>query len=1065
MTVVSPQGTVIRTPDQRLRVFVSSTLQELVEERVGAREAITALRLSPVMFELGARPHPPRDLYRAYLEQSDIFIGIYWQRYGWIAPDMEISGLEDEYRLSGDRPKLIYIKSAAPEREPRLQELLGRVQSDGVSYKPFSTAAELRGLIADDLAMLLTERFDQGQVPRASASTPPSALPTGAVTFCFGDIEGATQLASELRSDYSDVLLAHRSILRDAWTRHHGREIRAEGDSFFVVFASPKEALGAVVEAQRGLAAHNWPERASVRVRMGLHTGEASVTGAEYEGIEVIRTARIAAAAHGGQVLVSNCTWALLKDDLPTGAALRDLGEHRLKDFPRPEHIYQLAIDGLPADFPALRSLAATPGSLAQSATPTNLVTQLTRFIGRERELQETKVLLVNARLLTISGAGGLGKTRLSIELAASVLEEFSAGVWFVELAGLSDESLVPHAVATVVGVRESTNEPMEVTLSRHLEARRALIVLDNCEHLVEGCARMVQVFLQRCPGLTVLATSREILNVPGEVVSRLSPLALPSAERSEQVEELLRYEAVALFVDRATLADPSFRLDPQSAAKVAGICSRLDGIPLALELAAARISVMSLEDLASKLEDRFRALRGGSRTLAQRQQTLAATIDWSHALLTDVERALFRRLSVFAGGFGLDAAEAVCVGVDLEEADVMDVLSRLIDKSLIPPGDRSGGRTRYRLLETIREYAGERLKEAGESPAIQRRHAEQYLRVAEAGEDALRGAGQSEWLRRLDQELDNFRAALAWAQEEEPALGLGLASALVGYWFTRGVVREGRDWLERFLATCAPDTPCRVKALNGAGILATIQGAAEDARRLLQQSIQLSETRQDRPSLATALSYLGRLEAVGSVGSGVETREHLQRAISISRELGDRYGEGFSLGYLGYYEYYGTGDLVLGAELLQRSVDLLVEKGDRMMALRPMLGLGLIALERGEVAEARQRWREALRLSRDLRDTWTIGLYLECFSALAAQESQDERAMTLVGAAEMLRSRYGVDCPPPLKAKIERWVAPVRDRLGTRSQEDVARGRSMSLDAAIAYALEEPVAEASAGQ
>jgi predicted ATPase/class 3 adenylate cyclase len=1050
------QETVIRTPDQRLRVFVSSTLQELIEERGGAREAITALRLSPVMFELGARPHPPRDLYRAYLEQSDIFIGIYWQRYGWIAPDMEISGLEDEYRLSGDRPKLIYIKSAAPEREPRLKELLDRVQSDGVSYKPFSTAAELRGLIQDDLAMLLTERFDQGRVPRASAVASPSELPTGAVTFLFSDIEGSTQLASVLRSDYSDLLQAHRAILHEAYGKHHGREIRAEGDSFFVVFGSPKEALAAAVEGQLGLSAHHWPERAPVRVRMGLHTGEASVTGAGYEGVEVNRAARIAAAAHGGQVLISGCTWALLKDDLPAGVALRDLGEHRLKDFPGPEHLYQVGIDGLPADFPALRSLAATPSNLALAATPNNLVTQLTRFIGRERDLEETRALLLNSRLVTISGAGGLGKTRLSIELAASVLEAFNAGVWFIELAGLSDGSLVPHAVATVVGVRESGHEPLEAALSRQLGSLRALIVLDNCEHLVDGCAQLVQVLLQRCPVLTVLATSREVLEVPGEVVWRLSPLALPKGERSDAVDELLRSEAVALFVDRATLADPSFRLDRQNAARVAGICSRLDGIPLALELAAARISVMSLEDLASRLEDRFRALRSGSRTAAPRQQTLRATIDWSHELLTDVERALFRRLSVFAGGFGLEAAEAVCAGADLDREDVVDVLSRLVDKSLVTSGDRSGGRTRYRILETIREYARERLGEASESPGIQRRHAQYYLRLAEQGEGALRGGGQSEWLRRLDQELDNFRAALVWAQEEDPALGLRLAAALVGYWFTRGVVREGRDWLERLLAACAPDTPYRAKALNGAGLLATAQGAIEDARRLLQQSIELSETGQDLPSLATGLSYLGRLEAVGYIGSGVQAREHLQRAISLSRELGDRPGEGFSLAYLGYYEYYAAGDLVHGGELLQRSVDLLVELGDRMMALRPMLGLGLIALEMGEVAEARQRWREALALSSELRDTWTIGLYLECFSALAAHESQAERAMTLTGAAEMVRSRYAVDCPPPLKAKIERWVAPVRDELGTRSEEALARGRSMSLDAAIAYAMEE---------
>jgi len=320
----------------------------------------------------------------------------------------------------------------------------------------------------------------------------------------------------------------------------------------------------------------------------------------------------------------------------------------------------------------------------------------------------------------------------------------------------------------------------------------------------------------------------------------------------------------------------------------------------------------------------------------------------------------------------------------------------------------------------------------------------------------ALRGAGQLEWLRRLDQELDNFRAALAWAQEEDPGLGLHLAADLVGYWFTRGVVREGRDWLDRFLAACAADTPYRLKAMNGAGLLASVQGAIDDARRLLEQSIQLAEAVKDLPSLATGLSYLGRLESVGYIGSGVQTREHLEKAISLYRELGDRLGEGFSLGYLGYYEYYAAGDIVHGAELLQRSVDLLVEMGDRMMALRPMLGLGLIALEKAEVAEARRRWREALAFSGELRDTWTIGLYLECFAALAAHESQAERTMTLIGAAEMVRSRFAVAPPPPLKAKLEQWVAPVRNELGARSEEARARGRSMSLDAAIAFALEE---------
>jgi predicted ATPase/class 3 adenylate cyclase len=886
-----------------------------------------------------------------------------------------------------------------------------------------------------------------GSRAQNSHMTSPLDLPTGAVTFLFSDIEGSTQLVAALGPDYSDLLQAHRRILRDTFGRHQGREISTAGDSFFVAFAGPREALAAAVEGQLRLYEHPWPERSPIRVRMGLHTGEAWAKGADYEGVEVHRAARIAAAAHGGQVLVSGSTWALVQDDLPSGVGLLDLGGHRLKGLSRPEHLYQLSIGGLPADFPALSTLATTP---------TNLASQLTRFIGREQELAETRALLLNARLVTITGAGGLGKTRLAMEIAARVLEVFNAGVWFVELAGISDGTVVPHALATVVGVRESGHEPLETTLWHHLAPQRALIILDNCEHVLEECARLVQVLLQRCPILVILTTSREALGIPGEIVWRLSPLALPEAERSDAPEELARSEAVALFLDRATLADTSFRLDKQNAAHVVGICSRLDGIPLALELAAARVSVMSLGDLAWRLEDRFRALRSASRTTIPRHQTLRATIDWSYELLTDAERALFRRLSLFAGGFSLDGLEVVASGGDLDVEDAADVLYRLVDKSLVFPGDRSGSRTRYRMLETIREYGYERLTEAGEAPEIRRRHAEYYLRLAEQAEDALHGEGQPEWLERLDQELDNFRVALAWAQEEEPDLGLRIAAALVDYWFTRGLVREGRDWLDRFLAACAPDSASGRKALNADGLLASAQGAVEDARRLLHRGIELSEASRDLQSLATGLNYLGRMEAVQYVGSGIPAKEHLGKAISISREIGDRPSEAFSLLYLGLNEWY-AGNPVHSVKLLQRSLDLLVELGDRTLSLRPMFCLGAIAFERGDVAEARQRWKQALALSSELRDTWTLAFELDCFAALAAHESQPERAMTLTGAAEMIRSRYAVAWPPPWRAKIEHWVAPARAELGTLSDTAIAQGRSMTLDTAIAYAMEEP--------
>jgi predicted ATPase len=840
---------------------------------------------------------------------------------------------------------------------------------------------------------------------------------------------GPSVSSKTVRADYTSI---HQERDRASVEESAGRPVqRYPVQERFDLL--PRTWLTSASASQRSNAAGLQPRSATSSLCIsGLLSAQATSTAR-------LRAGALRPATTGSSAAV------LVQHDLPSGVTMRDLGEHRLKDLPRPEHLYQVAVEGLPADFPSLATLAATPN---------NLAIQLTRFIGRERELEETRALLLNARLVTILGAGGLGKTRLSIELAERALGVFKAGVWFVDLAGISDGSLVPHALATVLGVRESGHEPLESTLSRHLAPQRALILLDNCEHLVENCARLAQVLLQRCPLLAILATSREALGVPGEVVWRLTPLALPDGERSDAVEELGRSEAVALFVDRATLADPSFRLDAGNSVYVVRICSRLDGIPLALELAAARISVMSVEDLASKLEDRFRVLRSGSRTAVPRQQTLQATIDWSHELLTDPERALFRRLSLFAGGFSLESAEIVCSSADLDRADIVDVLSRLVDKSLVLSGGRAGGRTRYRMLETIREYGSERLRQAAEAPEIRRRHAEYYLRLAEEGEGALRAEGQFEWLQRLGQELDNFRVALAWAQEHDPGLGLRLAATLVGYWFTRGLVREGRDWLDRFLAASVPDDQARPKALNGAGLLASAQGAIEDARRLLEESIGLATGSRDRQSLATGLSYLGMLEAV-CIGAAAAGREHLQGAISLCREIGDRPGEAFSVFYLGLNEYYSA-NLVEGRELLQRSLDLLVELGDRTMSLRPMFFLGLVAFEVGDVAGARARWRQALAFSSELRDTWTIAFEIDCFAALAASESRPERAMTLAGAAEMVRSTFGLTWPPLWRAKVERWVTSVREQLGTRSEEALARGRSMTLDAAIAYAMEE---------
>jgi predicted ATPase/class 3 adenylate cyclase len=607
------------------------------------------------------------------------------------------------------------------------------------------------------------------------------------VAFLFSDVEGSTRLLSAVGAQrYGDVLSAYRAAVEDAATAAGGAVADREGDGLFLVFPTAAAALTAALGAQRAIGETAWPEGISVRARMGVHAGEAERHGDGWVGLAVHRAARVASAAHGGQVLLSEAARALAADDLPQGAGLLDLGEHRLKDLGRAEHLYQLTAPQLPADFPPLQTL---------DVVPHNLPLQPSSFIGREEEQRKVMQLLASERLVTLTGAGGAGKSRLALQAAAEMLDQHSDGVWLVELAPLTDPDGVVGLVAAMLGIREDGSSgagsptTLRERLIEHLGRRSVLLILDNCEHLLDEVSSVADALLRACQRVRILATSREGLGLAGETIWRVPSLRLPDESGEDS-------DAVKLFADRARAVTPTFALTPATLPAVIQICRRLDGMPLAIELAAARVRVLAVDQLAARLDDSFRLLTGGSRTALPRQQTLEAAIDWSYQLLSDAERALFARLSVFAGGFTLEAAEEIGAGGIISDRDVMDLVFHLADKSLVGTLEGPAGPTRYRMLETLRQYARLRLAEAGEGEAVRDRHLARYARLAQQGRAELTGPERVAWLDELELEHDNLRAALDWALGRgagaEAAL---LATALARHSSNRGQYRRGIDY------------------------------------------------------------------------------------------------------------------------------------------------------------------------------------------------------------------------------------------------------------------------------
>jgi predicted ATPase/class 3 adenylate cyclase len=867
-------------------------------------------------------------------------------------------------------------------------------------------------------------------------------LPTGTVTFLFTDIEGSTLLLRELGDGYADVLRDHGQIMRSALEREGGAEIGTEGDSFFAVFVSPAAAVRAVIEAQRALAAHSWPRGTEVRVRMGLHTGEGTLAGDGYFGIDVHRAARIGDAGHGGQVLLSGPTEALIRHGLPDGIRLIDLGEHRLKDLPNPERLFQLTIRGLPEEFPPPRSL---------DARPNNLPAQMSTFIGREDLIPEVGNALERTRLLTLTGPGGTGKTRLALEVAHRQLTSFVDGVWFVDLSAVTDPSVVVTEIAIALGAARDPGSSALDVLDRHLRDRKLLLVLDNFEQVLDA-APAVEHLLSHSGGLKVMVTSRSVLSIYGEREYPVPPLRLPEPGRGPGLEALTQSEAVSLFLDRARAVRPDFELTGDNATAVAEICSKLDGLPLAIELAAVRVNVLSPQAMLPRLDERLSLLTSGPRSLPERQRTLRGAIEWSYRLLEDPERRMFARLSTFSGGASLEAIEAVADG---REGGLLDLLGTLVDESLLRRTETTEGEIRFQMLETIREFAAERLEEEPDAADVRARHCRHFLDLAARAEPHLVGADQKEWLDRCEREHDNIRAAIGWSiQAGEVRSGQAAAGALWRFWHQRGHLAEGRRKLEHLLDAPggAEPTPERFKALTGAGGLAYWQNDYPATERFYKEALEVARELDDSRSIAQGLFNLSFLDRIR--GDAEEGMAKLRTVLDTARSIGDRQLTADCLELLGSHEIR-EGRPEDGFPMVEEALSIFHELGNRFASADALSGLGSYYRLLGDRDAAAAAQREALEIFVEVGNPTGIAMVLEEMAMIETMKGDHHRALRLAGAAQAVKDRTGGGAPAELMRSGES-LEESRRSLDPQTAEDAwDEGVAMGTDKAIAYALE----------
>jgi predicted ATPase/class 3 adenylate cyclase/Tfp pilus assembly protein PilF len=896
-------------------------------------------------------------------------------------------------------------------------------------------------------------------------------LPSGTVTFLFTDIAGSTRLWQAYPAAMARAYDRHDAILREVVAAHRGVVYKVIGDAFQAAFPSAPGAVAATLAAQQRLVAEEWgacglPE--PLRVRMALHVGDVEPSpDGDYRSPVLNRLGRLLRVGHGGQVLLSQGVFELARDTLPESATLRDLGERRLKDLYRPERVHQLLHPALPSAFPPLATLDRRPHNLPIQPTP---------LIGREAEVAAVRSLLTRreARLVTLTGPGGIGKTRLGLQVAADVVDVFNHGAFFVPLAAISDPGLVPSAIAQALGVAEEPGRPLTESVQEHLREREMLLVLDNFEQVL-AAAPVVATLLAAAPGLLVVATSRERLGLRGEREMSVPPLSVPVAAPARTVEQVTQYEAVRLFIARAGEARPGFQVTNETAPAVAQICVRLDGLPLAIELAAARAKVLPPKALLERLERRLATLTGGARDLPERQRTLRAAIAWSYDLLTPEEQALFRRLGVFVGGFTLDAAEAVgrreAEGGRTTKrttsafrlppsASVLDLIASLTDKSLLRQSDEAVDGPRFGMLETIREFALEQLAASGEADVTRRAHAEHFRAVAGEVSPLTWGPEQALHLDRLEAELDNLRATFAWAVAAgETLTALNLGICLEKLWDVRGYLSEGRDWLERASALPMDGVPGgpRAQALSNAGALALAQGDLDGARDLQERALAIIREVATEGGQRGTAHTLNRLGIIAYLQGDTDRAVALQEdALARFRALGDGSAAATTLNNLGV-NAEAAGDLARARTLYEEALVLQREAGDIQSIAIYLSNLGGIARQQGDHPAAVAAYRESLLAWRGLQDRWNSATTLLEVARLASMRHGHERAARLFGSAEALAEAVGV----PLvvreeeRADYARDVAAVRAALGEAAFAAAwAAGRALHLDAAIAEAL-----------
>ena len=887
---------------------------------------------------------------------------------------------------------------------------------------------------------------------------------------------------------YAEVLADHHRLVRAALAAHSGKEVDTQGDAFFAVFRSAGACAAAAIEMQRAFVSYASPAGEGLRVRIGVHSGEAVETAVGLVGLEVHRGARIAAAAHGGQIVLSASTAALLRDSVPAGASIRDLGCHRLKDLGRPEELFQLVATDLPAAFPPLRSLD-NPKLL------NNLPAQVSSFIGRDAEFAEVRRLITTFRLVTLTGPGGAGKTRLGLQVAAELLDGSGDGVWFADLAPLQDEDLVAITVANVLGIPKDRGRSLIDTLADAVGQRSLLILLDNCEHVLGMCAKLADALLRNCPNIVLLATSREPLGIDGERVYRVPSLATPAD--GDSPDAIRNTEAVRLFADRAAQHGVSLSWDERTASVVGRVCRLLDGIPLAIELGAARLRGMSVSELDARLDRRFAILTGGARTALPRQQTLRAMVDWSWELLNAAEGQVLARLSVFAGGFDLAAAEAVATTEEVLLDEVIGHLGALVDKSLVQFDDTGAGPVRYRLLETVRQYAARKLDEQGLSAAEETRiaHRDHYLALAEAAASQLVAREQAEWLDRLDLELDNLRAAIALSfTQPDPGPGIELATSLRVFWKARGHAAESAETLQALLDMPAAQAPTlrRARALACTAYLLEQTGGYAVADEYCEQALAIARpggddylvadllyirafvlSRRGQQDAALPLTELGlslarrleqphltgRLLAVRSFaldigGDHAGATRDAAESLRLFRQVGDRREVGTMLGNLGYAKL-STGHLDAARSHLRESLDIFRELNDRNGVVYETFNLGLAEYLSGSPGAAEAYFAESFDLARRMRVQASIAYALIGLAMTGSHDAEIDRSARLHGAADEALVALG-ETLEPLEGRLRDLDCQrLRSVMGAAAFEaEFAAGRTLASEDVLTLAL-----------